>query len=126
MIPPIDPSSVILYVQNPLASADFYAALLGRPPVEASPGFVMFTLAPGVMLGLWARDDVAPAPAGRGAASELAIVVADKAAVNARHAEWAGWGWPIAQAPTAMDFGFTFVATDPDGHRLRVFAPGAA
>jgi hypothetical protein len=25
-----------------------------------------------------------------------------------------------------MDFGFTFVALDPDGHRLRVFAPGAA
>jgi hypothetical protein len=29
----------------------------------------------------------------------------------------------IAQAPTAMDFGMTFVALDPDGHRLRVFAP---
>jgi len=24
-----------------------------------------------------------------------------------------------------MDFGFTFVALDPDGHRLRVFAPSA-
>ena len=33
--------------------------------------------------------------------------------------------WDIC-APTAMDFGFTFVALDPDGHRLRVFAPGAA
>jgi hypothetical protein len=31
-------------------------------------------------------------------------------------------GLPIAQAPTAMDFGPTFVALDPDGHRLRVFA----
>jgi hypothetical protein len=25
-----------------------------------------------------------------------------------------------------MDFGTTFVATDPDGHRLRVFVPAAA
>ena len=25
-----------------------------------------------------------------------------------------------------MDFGHTFVAADPDGHRLRVFVPGAA
>jgi hypothetical protein len=24
-----------------------------------------------------------------------------------------------------MDFGCTFVALDPDGHRLRVFAPSA-
>jgi hypothetical protein len=27
--------------------------------------------------------------------------------------------------PTKMDFGTTFVALDPDGHRLRVFAPAA-
>ena len=27
------------------------------------------------------------------------------------------------QAPTDLDFGRTFVALDPDGHRLRVFAP---
>lgn len=32
-------------------------------------------------------------------------------------------GLSIAQAPVAMDFGMTFVALDPDGHRLRVFAP---
>jgi hypothetical protein len=25
-----------------------------------------------------------------------------------------------------MDFGYTFVAADPDGHRLRVFVPEAA
>jgi hypothetical protein len=25
-----------------------------------------------------------------------------------------------------MDFGRTFVALDPDGHRLRVFAPAAS
>ena len=31
----------------------------------------------------------------------------------------------IAQAPATLDFGHTFVALDPDGHRLRVFAPGA-
>ena len=28
--------------------------------------------------------------------------------------------------PTDMEFGRTFVALDPDGHRLRVFAPAAA
>jgi predicted enzyme related to lactoylglutathione lyase len=32
----------------------------------------------------------------------------------------------VAQPPTRMDFGFTFLALDPDGHRLRVFAPAAS
>ena len=32
-------------------------------------------------------------------------------------------GIEILQKPTRMDFGFTFVGLDPDGHRLRVFAP---
>jgi len=32
----------------------------------------------------------------------------------------------IIQEPVQMDFGYTFVATDPDGHRLRVFVPEAA
>ena len=31
-------------------------------------------------------------------------------------------GFPIALEPTTLDFGYTFVATDPDGHRLRVCA----
>ena len=34
-------------------------------------------------------------------------------------------GVKIAQAPTRMDFGYTFLGLDPDGHRVRVFAPGA-
>jgi predicted enzyme related to lactoylglutathione lyase len=33
-------------------------------------------------------------------------------------------GVAIAQKPVEMDFGYTFTALDPDGHRLRVFAPG--
>jgi len=31
----------------------------------------------------------------------------------------------VAQKPVDMDFGHTFVALDPDGHRLRVFAAAA-
>jgi len=35
-------------------------------------------------------------------------------------------GLVIVQAPTEMDFGYTFVASDPDGYRLRVFSPSAS
>lgn len=119
-----DPNFVLLYVANPSASATFYADLLGKPPVEASPTFALFALGGGLMLGLWSARTVEPAATPPGG-SELAIAVADHAAVNTLHTAWAAKRVPIAQAPTSMDFGFTFLALDPDGHRLRVFAPSA-
>jgi catechol 2,3-dioxygenase-like lactoylglutathione lyase family enzyme len=120
----LDPNFVILYVDNPAKSSAFYAALLERQPVQSSPTFVMFALESGVMLGLWARQTVAPAATATGG-GELAFTVADVAAVAALHANWRERGLSIAQTPVQMDFGTTFVALDPDGHRLRVFAPAA-
>jgi hypothetical protein len=43
-LPMTDFNFVLLYVENPAVSADFYAGLLGKPPVEAAPTFVMFAL----------------------------------------------------------------------------------
>jgi len=120
-----DPNFLILYVESPAASATFYSALLGRPPVESSPGFVMFALESGVMLGLWSSRDVKPAATTAGG-SEIAFTVADKPAVNALHEQWVAQGIRIVQAPKQLDFGYTFVGLDPDGHRLRVFCPAAA
>jgi catechol 2,3-dioxygenase-like lactoylglutathione lyase family enzyme len=119
-----DPNFILLYVDSPAASAAFYADLLGRPPVESSPTFAMFALASGVMFGLWARHTVEPAATGAGG-GELAFVVGDIDTVHALHADWRARGLKIAQPPTDMDFGHTFTALDPDGHRLRVFAPAA-
>jgi catechol 2,3-dioxygenase-like lactoylglutathione lyase family enzyme len=120
-----DPNFVILYVKAPSASTAFYADVLGRAPVEASATFAMFALSSGVMLGLWSRDNVAPAAAAPPGGAELAIAVPDAEAVRTVHADWCRRKLTIAQAPTAMDFGYTFLALDPDGHRLRVFAPAA-
>jgi catechol 2,3-dioxygenase-like lactoylglutathione lyase family enzyme len=120
-----DVNFVLLYVESPAASAEFYAGLLGRQPVEASPTFAMFAMDSGIMLGLWSRHTVEPAATGGPGAGEICVTVADAAAVRATHEDWRGRGLPIAQAPTQMDFGHTFVALDPDGHRLRVFAPSA-
>jgi catechol 2,3-dioxygenase-like lactoylglutathione lyase family enzyme len=117
-----DINFVILYVADAAQSEAFYAKLLGRPAVDSSPTFVMFAMSSGVMLGLWGRDGVKPAANAPGG-GEIAFAVADNAAVDARCAEWREQGITIAQAPSQMDFGRTFVALDPDGHRLRVFAP---
>ncbi|HWM47596.1 MAG TPA: VOC family protein [Xanthobacteraceae bacterium] len=121
-----DPNFVILYVKDAAASADFYASLLGRAPAQAAPTFAAFPLASGVTLGLWTRGDVAPPVTGTGDRAEICFPVADAGAVRAMHEDWRARGLKIAQTPTAMDFGATFVALDPDGHRLRVFAPARA
>ena len=116
---------VLLYVDSPADSAKFYTDLLEAPILEQSPTFAMLPLREGVMLGLWSRHTVEPKPAALAGASEVAFTVADPAAVKKVHADWSKRGLRVLQAPTAMDFGTTFVALDPDGHRLRVFAPVA-
>ncbi|WNJ93287.1 VOC family protein [Bosea sp. 685] len=122
----LDANFIILYVDSPTASARFYADLLGREPLDSSATFAMFALPSGIMLGLWSRHTVEPAAGAAGGGAEIAMTVTDAAAVDAAHTDWAARGLAILQAPTDLDFGRTFVALDPDGHRLRVFAPGQA
>jgi len=119
-----DPSFILFYVENPAKSLAFYSELLGLTPVESSPTFGMFILKSGLKFGLWKKDGVEPSATPVGG-SEICFTVADAAAVVATHENWSKRGFPIAQTPTELDFGHTFVALDPDGHRLRVFAPGA-
>ena len=118
-----NPNFVVLYVENASASARFYQELLGKPPVQSSPAFVLFALPSGVMLGLWSRDNVEPsAPQTSGNTGELAFAVDGKAEVAKLFADWTKRGLRVAQEPVDLNFGHTFVALDPDGHRLRVFA----
>lgn len=118
-----EPNMIVLYVTNPTASATFYQNLLGMPPVEASPTFVMFALKSGIMLGLWAKHTVEPIPTSANGASELVFAVENQQTVDQVSKEWKKRGLKIMQSPTTMDFGYTFVAADLDGHRLRVFSP---
>ncbi|WP_095084717.1 VOC family protein [Mesorhizobium sophorae] len=116
----IAPNFVILYVDQPQQSGAFYSALLGREPVESSPTFVLFVLDAGFKLGLWSRHTVEPAAAAAGGGAEIVFALDTPDALDAAHADWAGRGLKILQTPTDMDFGRTFVALDPDNHRLRV------
>lgn len=111
----------LLYVSNPSRSADFYEALLSSQPVERSDNFAMFVLSNGFKLGLWRRGEVQPSAEGAPGASELVFAAESDTQVDDLFAEWTGNGVVIAQKPTRMDFGYTFVGFDPDGHRLRVY-----
>ncbi len=112
---------ILVYVENVAASEAFYASILGRPAIESSNTFAMLPAAPGLMLGLWRRDGVQPAASAAGG-GEIAFPVENPADVDSTFAEWRGLGVRIAFPPTQMDFGYSFVALDPDGQRLRVFA----
>jgi len=116
---------VVLYVDDAQASSTFYQTLLGCPVAQSSPKFVVLPLGNGVMLGLWQRDAVVPPSASEAGSSEISWAVANADAVRATYDTWTSRGVRIAQPPTAMPFGDTFVALDPDGHRLRVLATAA-
>lgn len=116
------PNFTILFVENPRISADFYGKLLGTEPVELSDTFAMFILQSGMKLGLWSRHTAEPAVSATGSGTEMVFQVDGDADVDTCHEQWSAKGLPILQKPTLMDFGYTFTATDPDGHRLRVYA----
>jgi predicted enzyme related to lactoylglutathione lyase len=113
---------LLAYVSDVPKSAALYAKVLGVEPVENSANFAMFVQPNGVMLGLWARHDVAPAATAPGG-MEILFAVKSKAEVEAMLKDWSALGLTIVQEPTSMDFGYTFTAVDPDGHRLRAYLP---
>lgn len=111
---------VLLAVADTLASATLYDKLLGQEPVQKSPGFVLYVTPIGLKLGLWQKDEMTPLPGAAGG-SELCFSLASRAEVDALHEDWKALGLAIAQTPRDLDFGYTFVALDPDGHKLRAF-----
>lgn len=120
----LNPSFIMLYVDNPSISADFYEGLLEKKPCESSPTFAMFLLDHGYNLGLWSRHTVEPASMSPGVSGELGFPLPNASEVLALYQDWQKKGLKIVQTPTQMDFGYTFVALDPDGHRLRVYSYG--
>jgi predicted enzyme related to lactoylglutathione lyase len=114
------PDFMILFVADPIASASFYEAITGLAPAEASPGFARFAFANGLQLGLWRRDAAEPRPEAAAGGCELAFTEPDVDAVWRR---WTERGVRIEHPPVDVEFGRTFLARDPDGHRLRVLNP---
>lgn len=109
---------VLLFVSSPQASGEFYSRLFGIKPVEESPTFVLFALGNGVMLGLWSKKTAEPAVTTGGGGSEI---VFSESKIDELYDRWLKLGISMAQPPTDMDFGRTFVALDPDGHRIRIY-----
>jgi len=121
----LNPDYLLLYVADPLLSEKFYAGLLGLQAVESAATFVMFILPSGLKFGLWQQGDVQPSPAALAGAGEICISRPTEAEVHTLYADWKQRGIPIVHEPMRLDFGLNFLVVDPDGHRIRVFAPPA-
>ena len=115
---------LLLPVRSPQQSAKLYTQLLGCEPVENSPTFVLYVLPTGLKIGLWIASEMQPKPAAPGGI-EIAFTEASRDAVLKTYAGWKRLGLNVLQEPTDMDFGFTFVVEDPDGHRLCPFVLAA-
>ena len=77
----------------------------------------------GLFFGLWstkARNFVSD---GSGNRSELSFMIDGEQAVQDLCNKWKSFDVIIEQEPHEAVFGLTFVALDPDGHRIRVCMP---
>ncbi|WP_314417257.1 VOC family protein [Pseudescherichia vulneris] len=119
----IMPNLLILYVASPPASSAFYETLFEKAPDIVLPSWAAFSFANGVNLGLWSTQANDFVSQGNGNRTELSFLVKDRQTVEATYARWVKLGINIEEAPKDAVFGRTFVALDPDGHRLRVCIP---
>ncbi|MGJ3348287.1 VOC family protein [Morganella morganii] len=116
------PNSIILYVSDVEKSTRFYTRLLNAEPVEQYSEFSVFALSDDMILGLQAKSGIDPAPQPHIGGTEICMSDVSNREVDDIFRKWSELGVEIIMKPAMLDFGYTFVVTDPDGHRLRVCA----
>ena len=114
-------TTILLHVADMGASTEFYRGILQREPVDAGEDFTLFVMNSGTTLGLWRRDVIDPPAQGETDSIELGFK-REHHEVDVCHADWVAQGVTMLMPPTDRPFGRSFVALDPDGHRLRVYA----
>lgn len=116
------PNSIILYVTDVDKSTVFYSKILKAEPIEQYSEFSVFALSNDFILGLQAKSGIAPKPQSHFGGFEICMSDVSKQDVDDIYKQWCNLGVDITMKPVDLDFGYTFVAVDPDGHRLRVCA----
>lgn len=119
-----EPNVVVLYVDDLAITSQFYQDLLGIKPSEASSTFQSFTLSNGMSLALKAKHSVVLPTEEKSGKGELAFILDSNQKVDELFAAWQAKEVSIIFSPTQVPFGYTFVALDPDGHRLCVVSVG--
>lgn len=116
------PNSIIIYVDNVSLSTEFYKKILKSSPLETYEEFSVFSLGADFILGIQAKAGIDPKPQPQFGGFEICMSDVTKSEVDVVYQEWKKLGVAFELEPTNLEFGYTFVAVDPDGHRLRVCA----
>ncbi|MDF1757075.1 MAG: VOC family protein [Legionellaceae bacterium] len=115
----LEPSFIVLYVDDLVISNQFYQDLLGINPINASTTFSIFTLSNGMNLALKAKHSVIPPTKANASNGELAFTLDNNKKMDELFTKWQTRGITVIFPPSQEPFGYTFVAVDPDGNRLR-------
>lgn len=118
----LTPNLLLLYVKSPETSAVFYQKLFNCEPVAVLPTYAAFDFENGLSLGLWSETAKNFVSGGSGHRCELSFMVPDDETVKSLYDQWQP-SVTIEQPLHEAVFGLTFVALDPDGHRIRVCTP---
>lgn len=116
------PNSIILYVTDVDKSTIFYSNILKAEPIEQYSEFSVFALSNNFILGLQAKSGIDPKPQPQFGGFEICMSDVSRQDVDDIYHQWCELGVDITMKPVDLDFGYTFVAVDPDDHRLRVCA----
>lgn len=117
------PNLVIFYVKNPRESAAFYENIFKAKPVAVFPTYVAFSFENGLNFSLWSTQAKNFVSGGQGHRFEFSFMVSTPEEVRTLRNTWKDAGVQIEQDLHEAVFGLTFVALDPDGHRIRVCLP---
>jgi predicted enzyme related to lactoylglutathione lyase len=117
----LEPTIIVLYVDDMTKSLHFYQQLLNIEPKESSPTFSLFQLSNGMGLGIKARHTMQPLSTHK-SWSEFAFMVDRPETVDEMFLAWQQKNISFLQTPTQVPFGYCFIAQDPDDNRLRVLA----
>jgi predicted enzyme related to lactoylglutathione lyase len=104
---------LILGVDDLAASSQFYRALLGRDALLRQREQISFALNASTRLTLRAGA----------ATTEIGLRLADLDAVDTEHLSWLDEGFRVLQPPIRGPGSYAACTADPDGHRLRLYAP---
>ncbi|MCS3804577.1 catechol 2,3-dioxygenase-like lactoylglutathione lyase family enzyme [Chromobacterium alkanivorans] len=113
------PNLQLLYVTDIQRSTALYRRLFAADPVFVSPRYVAFSAGGEALFALWSGGAAPYADVPRFV--ETGIMLASGEAVDQLYHAWRNDpDLRIAEPPSTEVFGRTFLAQDPDGHRIRV------
>lgn len=119
----LTPNLMLLYVKNPQESELFYEKIFKTKAVASFPTYVAFRFANGLTVSLWSMQADNFVSGGKGHRFELSFMVPNEDQIRTLRNEWKELSVHIEQDLHEAVFGLTFVALDPDGHRIRVCIP---